>query len=272
MRWLGSTRRSPTNPMNRRVKMRKRSTKRSRCNTASTTDASQSSGATVLQRPVGAVDFMSANQAPRRAVRGAPFIPDDTSARLRQNYPAAYYGGQVAGLAGAATISPPFSDAAPEHPSRFSHFGVGRRDHRCDCPHRVGVYDSLQRVPKNRRSNKDVDGEPDPNRIPLAPFFPFTAAARSGASPDGRNCAFNCRITTVVRKWRGFVLDLLTGPAGRSYRNKARVFPDLLGDVLVPAFKCLRLKGHDQKASSREVPVVTKLATRATSSAPATRV
>ncbi len=55
----------------------------------------------------GAIDFVSANQLPRRVARGAPYIPDDEIARLRQNYPAGYYGGQGLAFAGTGLLDLP---------------------------------------------------------------------------------------------------------------------------------------------------------------------
>jgi hypothetical protein len=56
----------------------------------------------------GLVNFVSADQAPRRAFLGTPYISDDESARLRQNYPWAYHAGQGAGLVGTSLIEPAF--------------------------------------------------------------------------------------------------------------------------------------------------------------------
>jgi hypothetical protein len=54
----------------------------------------------------GFVNFISADQAPRRAFRGAPYISDEDTARLRQEFPWSYRAGQGAGLVGTSLLQP----------------------------------------------------------------------------------------------------------------------------------------------------------------------
>jgi hypothetical protein len=54
----------------------------------------------------GMLNFLGANQVPARAIRGAPFVSDDETARWRSSYPISYGLGQGAGAGAALMIDP----------------------------------------------------------------------------------------------------------------------------------------------------------------------
>ena len=56
-------------------------------------------------------------------------------------------------------------DAAPEHPHRLGHLGIGRGDHRGDGPDRIGVGDVFQRVPDDGGGDEHVQREADPDDV-----------------------------------------------------------------------------------------------------------